>query len=92
MQLIRISKFGERNKMELFEQFSREAIESLEGKKLPVTVEINGTKQVIGEATFSIEEDDAHFKLRIKKEFSGLVTDDLRHFALVDTDWREIGS
>jgi hypothetical protein len=89
MHPIRISKFGERNKMELFEQFSREAIESLEGKTIPVTIEINGTKQTIGEATFSIEEDDAHFKLRIKKGYGGLITPDLRHFSLVDTDYRD---
>lgn len=74
---------------ELNTNLSPEAVKSLEGKKLPVTIEVNGQKQTIGEATLSVVDDEVHVKARIKKGFEGLVTPDLRHFSLVDTDYRD---
>jgi hypothetical protein len=81
------SKFGERNKME--SQFSPEALKSLDGKKLPVTIEVNGEKQVIGEATLAVVEGGVQVAASIEKGFEGLVKPDLRHFSLVNTDYRD---
>lgn len=75
----------------MMEEITPEAAQSLEGKKLPVTIEVNGTKQIIGEATLSVVDDEVHVAASIKKGFEGLVTPDMRHFSLVDTDYREIG-
>lgn len=72
-------------------QISPEVAHQLEGKKLPVTIEVNGTKQVIGEAILSVINNEVNVHASIKKGFEGLVTPDLRHFSLVDTDYREIG-
>ena len=88
MVLTTSTKFEERNKMETI---SPEAAKRLEGKKLPVTIEVNGQKQVIGEATISVSDGEVHVAASIQKGFEGLVQPDMRHFSLVDTDWRDIG-
>lgn len=77
--------------MDPLSNLSPEAAQSLEGKKLPVTIEVNGTKQVIGEATLSVVNDEVNVNASIKRGFEGLVTPDMRHFSLVDTDYRELG-
>jgi hypothetical protein len=70
-------------------QFSPEALKSLDGKKLPLTIEVNGQKQTIGEATLSTVEGEIKIDATIQKGFEGLVKPDMRHFSLVDTDYRD---
>jgi len=82
-----IFKFGERKK--LMDEITPEVAQSLDGKKLPVTIEVNGEKQVIGEATLTVVEGDVHVAATIQKGFEGLVKPDMRHFSLVNTDYRD---
>lgn len=69
-----------------FTRLSPEEMKKLDGKKLPVTIEVNGEKQVIGEATLSHVEGDLKVDATIQRGFEGLVTPDMRHFSLANTD------
>jgi hypothetical protein len=40
------------------EQFTKEALESLDGKVLPVTIEVNGEKRTVGVAALSVSGGD----------------------------------
>lgn len=72
-----------------FEHLSESGAQSLDGKKLPVTIEVNGEKQVIGEATFRVVDDGVHFTASIQKGFEGLVKPNMRHFSIVNSDPRD---
>jgi hypothetical protein len=67
-------------------RFTPEALAGLAGKKVPVTIEVNGEKQVIGEAIFVVDSGELKFDATIKSGFEGLVAAEGRHFSIANDD------